>query len=271
MRKVIYLLSFVLCLSVLASCTRIDAGHEGILVNQVGTDKGVSNVSLVTGTVFYNPITKDVHEFPIFVQTIDYAPFSVNAKDGSVFTVDPTISFKVMEGNSPKIFAKYRKDLEEITGTTLYNYVKDAFRIQFNNYTTDSIISRRGGFENSVQLYLQKEFEQEGFHLEQLTSGMQYPEIITNSINAKNKAVQDAQRVENELRLSEANARKQIVTAESSAKALLISAQAEADANKLKQQTLTPMLLQQQYLEKWNGVLPSSMYGNSPMFFKETK
>lgn len=265
MKKQIIIIA-ILVLSIFTSCARIDAGHEGILINQFGTEKGVSNVSLVTGTVFYNPLSKDVTEYPIFVQTKDYDPFTVNAKDGSEFHVDPTISLKVMDGHSPQIYVKYRKDLQEIINTTILNYVRDAFRIQFNKYTTDSIISKREAFENAVQVYLQKELETEGFHLEQLTSGLRYPDIIIQSINAKNKAVQDAQRVENELRLTEANAKKQIVTAESSAKAQLITAQAESESNKLKQQTLTPLLIQQQFIEKWNGTLPT--YGTPPTIFK---
>ncbi|QMU26514.1 SPFH domain-containing protein [Adhaeribacter radiodurans] len=123
------------------SCTRIDAGHEGILVKQYGSDKGVQDVSLVTGRVFYNPLSENVYEFPIFIQTADYEAFNVNAKDGSVFTVDPTISFAVTPGKSPHIFSKYRKRIEEITKTTLYNYVKDAFRNQMNKYSTDELIS----------------------------------------------------------------------------------------------------------------------------------
>lgn len=41
----------------LTSCSeRIDAGSEGILVNLYGSDKGVDDVSLVTGRVWYNPL-----------------------------------------------------------------------------------------------------------------------------------------------------------------------------------------------------------------------
>lgn len=43
----------------LTSCSeRIDAGSEGILVNLYGSDKGVDDVSLVTGRVWYNPFTE---------------------------------------------------------------------------------------------------------------------------------------------------------------------------------------------------------------------
>ena len=30
----------------------------------------------------------------------------------------------------------------------------------------------------------------------------------------------------------------------------------EAESNKLRQQTLTPLLLQQMWIERWNGKLP---------------
>lgn len=36
----------------LTSCTRIDAGHEGIKVNLYGSNKGVDNVELCTGMVW---------------------------------------------------------------------------------------------------------------------------------------------------------------------------------------------------------------------------
>lgn len=245
-------------LVVLSSCTRIDAGYEGILVKQYGTDKGVQDVSLVTGRVWYNPLTEDVEQYPTFVQTIDYDAFNVNAKDGSEFLVDPTLSFNIVSGNSPKIFTKYRKKLEEVSKTTIFNYVKDAFRLQMNKYTTDEIVSNREKFENDVQKTLSDVLEKEGFLLEQLTSGLKYPQAIVDAVNAKNKAVQEAMRVENELRVTEAQAKK-----------LLVQAEAEKKANELKQSSLTPMLIQQMFIEKWDGRTP--LYGNSPVLFQNIK
>lgn len=247
-----------LALATLASCTRIDAGHEGILIKQYGTDKGVQDVSLVTGRVWYNPWTEDVEQYATFVQTVDYEAFGVNAKDGSSFSVDPTLSFNIVSGNSPKIFTKYRKNLEEVSKTTILNYVKDAFRLQMNKYTTDEIVSNREKFENDVQKTLAEVLDKEGFKLEQLTSGLQYPQTIVDAVNSKNKAVQEAMKVENELRLVEAQAKKMIVQAE-----------AEKKANELKQQSLTPMLIQQQFIEKWDGRTP--LYGSSPTFFKNVQ
>lgn len=258
--------TILLLAAIVSSCTRIDAGYEGILIKQYGTEKGVQDVNLVTGRVTYNPFTEDVEQFPTFVQTKDYDAFTVNAKDGSVFTVDPTISFKVINGRTPDIFKKYRKELDEIAATTLYNYVKDAFRIQFNKYTTDEVTSRREEFEEKVQNYLLAELEKEGFHLEMLTSGLKYPDMIVAAIDAKNQAVQKAMEIENKLKQTEAEARIKITNAKATADALVINAKGEAEANRLRQQSLTQLLVQQQFIEKWNGQLPT--YGTVPQLFK---
>lgn len=252
------LISIISVCILFAACTRIDAGHEGIRVKQYGTDKGVQNVSLVTGRVWYNPFTEDVFEFPIYVQTMDYEPFTVNAKDGSVFTVDPTISYAVIGGKSPHIFVKYRKSIDEITSTTLLNYVKDAYRIQFNKYTTEQLISNRLEFENAVQGSLEAIFKQDGFHLEQLTSGLKYPESIVKAIDAKNRAVQEAMQARNQLVKDSIDAQRKI-----------IQAQAEKTSNELRQQSLTPLLIQQQFIERWDGKTP--LYGNVPTFFKNVQ
>jgi len=249
----------VLLIIVAVLCnTRIDAGNEGILVKLYGSKKGVQDVSLVTGRVWYNPFTEEVHEFPIFVQTVDYDAFTVNAKDGSVFTVDPTLSFKVQETKSPEIFKKYRKGIKEITETTLYNYIKDAFRIEFNKYTTDSIIGNREHFEKAIQSNMIKVLEKEGFQFEQMASGIRYPDAIAAAVDAKNKAVQEAMQVENELKVTQARAKK-----------LIVQAEAEARANELRKQSLNPLLIQQQFIEKWDGKTP--IYGQAPAFFKSTQ
>jgi regulator of protease activity HflC (stomatin/prohibitin superfamily) len=68
-------------------------------------------------------------------------------------------------------------------------------------------------------------------------------------------------RVENEVKVAEANAKK-----------ILVAAQAEAEANRLKQQALTPQILQKMWIEKWNGTLPSVITsGNSSTFLDISK
>lgn len=239
----------------LSSCERIDAGCEGIKVNLYGDDKGVGDIALVTGRVFYNPVTTAIYEYETYVKTVDYPAFTINAKDGSEFTVDPTISLKLVDGKSPEVFKKYRKELSEVIEGTLFNYVRDAFRIQLNNFTTDYIVSNRDSIERAIETHLSAALLKENFQLEQLTSGLKYPQTIVDAVNAKNKAVQDAMKVENEVKVAEAQAKK-----------LIVAAEAEYRANELKTKALTPAILEQMWIDKWDGKLP--IYGQVPTLFR---
>ena len=267
----VLLFTFIVMISMMfTSCgyERIDAGYEGIKVNLYGDDKGVDDITLVTGAVWYNPITTAVYEYPTFVQTVDYAPFSINAKDGSSFTVDPTISLKIVDGKSAEVFKKYRKeDITEVINTTLYNYVRNAFRIQLNNYTTDELVSKREEFEKAIEERLSTELLAENFKLEQMTSGLQYPQTLVNAIDAKNAAVQEAQKAQNEVLKIKAEAEKKIAAANGEAKALKIKGDAEAEYNRKIAASLSPLIVQQIMLDKWDGKLP--VYGTMPTLFKD--
>lgn len=267
----VLLFTFMVMISMMfTSCgyERIDAGYEGIKVNLYGDDKGVDDITLVTGAVWYNPITTAVYEYPTFVQTVDYAPFSINAKDGSSFTVDPTISLKIVDGKSAEVFKKYRKeDITEVINTTLYNYVRNAFRIQLNNYTTDELVSKREEFEKAIEERLSTELLAENFKLEQMTSGLQYPQTLVNAIDAKNAAVQEAQKSQNEVLKIKAEAEKKIAAANGEAQALKIKGDAEAEYNRKIAASLSHLIVQQMMLDKWDGKLP--VYGTMPTLFKD--
>jgi len=255
-------------------CERIDAGHVGVKVNLYGDGKGVDDVTEVTGWVFYNPISTKIVEFPTFMQHKEYKQvvedgevtvdesFVVNSKDGSEFHVSPLLNYSVKRERVPYIFAKYRVELSQIESGFLKTAVYDAFRVVANSYTADALISNRQEFEKKVREVLVKQLEPEGFTLSQFTSNLIYPATFKRAIEAKNNAVQTALTAENQVKTAEAEAKIKIARAEGAAKALLTNARAEAESNKLRQQTLTPLLLQQMWIERWNGKLPETMLGD---------
>jgi regulator of protease activity HflC (stomatin/prohibitin superfamily) len=230
---------------------RIDAGCEGIEVSLYGDDRGIGDVNLVTGWVWYLPWTTQIFEYPTYVQTVDYEPFTINAKDGPLFTIDPNVNIKVADGKAPQVFKKYRKELKDVIHGPVLKYIKDACRIEINKFTTDQIVSNREAVENAIEKRLTAALAKEGFVLDQFTSGLTYPESIVESINAKTKAIQEAQRVENEVAKTKAEAEK-----------VLIAARAEKEANELRTQALTDAVLKKMWIEKWDGKLPVTMAGN---------
>ena len=266
MRSIIIgVVSFFLLTVLFFSCERIDAGHVGVKVNLYGDNKGVDNVTEVTGMVFYNPFTHSIYEFPTFVQHKEYTgenSFIVNSKDGSEFHVSPIINYSVQREKVPTIFSKYRRELASIEEGFLKTAVFDAFRLATNKYTADELIGNRQQYEIEVRRILESQLLREGFTIAQFTSNLVYPETFKKAIEAKNNSVQKALQAENEVKTAEAQAKIKIATAEGNAKAMLTSAKAEAEANALKQKTLTQMLLQQQWIDKWNGKLPETMLGN---------
>jgi len=262
-------LGFFLLTILFFSCERIDAGHVGVKVNLYGDNKGVSDVTEVTGMVFYNPITHNIYEFPTYIQHKEYSgenAFIVNSKDGSEFHISPIVNYSVKREKVPSIFAKYRRSLGEIEDGFLKTNIYDAFRMTANFYTAEELISNRQLFETKVRATLDASLLPEGFIINQLTSNLVYPETFKKAIEAKNNAVQGALMAENKVKQAEAEAKIKVATAEGNAQAMLTSAKAEAEANRMKQVTLTPLLLQLEYINKWDGKLP--VYGTAPILYK---
>lgn len=267
MNRILVVLGLIVAILVgVSSCERIDAGHVGVKVNMYGSGKGVNDVTEVTGWVFYNPISTKIYEFPTFIQHKEYTgdnSFIVNSKDGSEFSVSPIMNYSVQREKVPAIFAKYRRSLEEIEEGFLKTAVYDAFRLATNKYTADGLIGNREVFEQEVRKLLEAQLLKEGFVINQFTSNLVYPDSFKKAINAKNNAVQAALMAENKVKQAEAEAKIKIATANGNAEAMLANARAEAESNRLRQQTLTPMLIQQQWIEKWKGNVPTTTLGSN--------
>jgi regulator of protease activity HflC (stomatin/prohibitin superfamily) len=79
-----------------------------------------------------------------------------------------------------------------------------------------------------------------------------FSEQYSQAIEEKQKQVQDALRAEAKVRQVEAEAKQRIAQARGEASANIARAQGDAKANKLRQKSLTPLLVQQQAIEKLN-------------------
>ena len=269
MKRILVVVGVIVAIfAMFSSCDVVNAGHVGVKVDMFGSGKGVQNVTACTGWVFYNPITTKVYEFPTYIQHKEYKKtedgdnsFTVNTKDGSEFRVSPILNYSVNPQMAPSIFAKYRRTLPELEEGFLKTAIYDAFRLATNKYTAEELISNRAIFEVEVRRLLESQIVKEGFIVNQFTSNLEYPTSFKNAINAKNNAVQAALTAENQVKTAEAQAKIKVAKAQGDAEAMLTKAKAEAESNKLRLSTLTPMLLQQQWIEKWDGALPKTQMG----------
>lgn len=274
---------FVFILSaIFFGCERIDAGHAGVKVELYGSDRGVQDIELVTGMVWYNRFTTAVYEFPTYVREIKYQKnieadgvvvtdnsIHCTTADGMAISFDVSMNYSVRNNEVSNIFRKYRLPLEELETRYLYTSVRNAYNGVAGQMTAEHIISNRKAYEDSVRRVLLFQLNKEGFDIQQITIAgkISVPQSLEQAINSKITAVQNAQRAENEKQQTIAEAQKAIESARGDSASTIIRARAEAEANRLKQQSLTPLLVQKAMIDKWNGALPQ--YGTVPQLFRD--
>ena len=250
------------------SCTKmVDNSEIGIKFKKFSlTDQGQLIANEVTGLIFYNPITTRVFTYPVYIQRVDYAPFTVTTKDAAEFTMDPMLAYQLERDKASYVFNKYRRDLPEIESGYMRTCIYDAYRITANNYTSDELMANRAKFEQEVKQMLVNSLGSEGFNVQEFTSRITPPQSLSAAIEAKNQAIQEALKAENLVKQAEANAQIAIAKAKGEAEATKVKADAEAYYNRTISASLSPLIVQEDWIQKWDGKLPEVMpQGNGLM------
>ena len=168
---------------------------------------------------------------------------------------DIGITYGIKEENVGMVFQKYRKGVTELTDIVLRNMVRDAFVKYASNYTAEEAYSiKKATLIDSVTVSVKRQALESGVSVEKIyyIGSMRLPSQVLDALNSKITAVQDAQRIENEVRSAKAQAEKAVATAEGNSRAM----EAEARGNRALAASITPTLIELKKIEKWNGQLP---------------
>ena len=255
MKKILFMLFTAM---LMIGCTTVDSGEIGIRFHKfAGSAESYGGVEgTCRGWVWYNPFTEDIFTYPTMVQRKSYEDITVNAKDASIFTMDPQIAYHINIDKATDIFVKYRKPINELEDGYIRTCIYEAYRTCANSYTSDSLMSNRANFEADVRNRLEKSLLEEGFIVDEFTSAITPPKSLTEMIDAKNRAVQAALKAENEVKEAEANAKISVARAKGDADAMKIKADAEAYYNRTIAASLTQQIVMEDWIEKWNGIVP---------------
>lgn len=253
-----------------SSCTRVGPGYVGIQVNMAGSSKGVQEYPQRTGWVFYNPLSETVLEYPTFVRTAVWTKstaegnptneeISFTNKDSMQISADISIAYQLNFNKVPAFYVKFRSDdLDTFTHGFLRNMARDKFNDVAGKFPIDQIMGDNGTFLAEVRKELQDELTPVGVDIQQLgfIGAPRPPQGVIDSINEKVKATQIGLQKQLEVAQMQAEAQKSIAQAEGYSKSLELRSTAEAEANKRLANSLSPMLIENKKLDKWNGVLP---------------
>ena len=132
---------------------------------------------------------------------------------------------------------------------------------------TDLISNQRGQLQGQIQEELQVQMNKMGFVVDKVNLGASHlPDIIEKQLQQKMAAQQQAQQAEYELQRQQTLAKAKVAEAEGDAQSTLVKAKAQAEANRLLQESLTPLLIQNKAIERWNGTLPQFTGGGAVPF-----
>lgn len=263
MRNLLVVFSIVL----FASCTRVNPGHVGVLVDLLGDEKG--SMEVVPVGKYYVGVNEDLYTFPTFEQNYVWTAdeqetspqdesISFQASDGSTINGDFGIRFTIDPEKVLVLFSTYRKGIEEITDGPLRNLVRTAINDFASRTPVEELYStKKIEMIQYVTKYVQDQVKDKGILVQEiyLVGALRLPQRVIEALDAKVTATQDAQKVENELRKTLAEGEKAIAKARADSAALMIRALSEANANKEIQKTLSKDLIELKKVEKWDGKL----------------
>jgi len=272
-------IAVVIGLIALSQLERVEAGYVGVKVDLLGDDKGVNSQEVGPGR-YWIGVNEDLYLFPTFsqnyvwTQAVDEGSptdegLSFQSVEGMDIGADVGITYSVDPAMVPILFQRYRKGIEEITDVYLRNMVRDALVREASTMRVNTIYGTgKTGLMDNVEASVKEQSAVYGINVERvyLIGAMRLPPQVMTAINDEISANSKARQRENEIAQSEAEAEKERKAAQGSADATLIRAQAQAEANRTLAASLTPEVLQQQALDKWDGILPRITGGGAVPF-----
>ncbi|KIC95839.1 SPFH domain-containing protein [Flavihumibacter solisilvae] len=244
---------------------RIDAGHVGIKVSNIGDNRGVGKTEYVTGWVFYNAWISRIYEFPIHQQHIDFEEADIVTRGGFRATIKPSFNYSINAGNVADMFQNLRVGVKEMELGWLKNAIIGSVNDVANRYTVDSIFNHREEFEASIVKECNKRVSQ-WFNVSQLRTNIIPPKEISESIVAKTRAIQEVQVAENQRQVAIAEAERKIAEARGDSAQAVIQASGRAEAIKREQLSLTPLYIEYVKIQKWSGQVPTTVAGGNSGF-----
>lgn len=242
---IIGFVSLFAIITIFKSYATIKSGEVGLKV-RFGK---IVDSSLKEGFNFKIPYVETIEKVNIKVQKVEMQ-VSGASKDLQDINTTLAVNYHVSSEYASKLYKKVGNSYEE---TILNPAIQESIKAIISQYTAEEVITTRNQVSQNA--------------LELLQSKMKDYGIVIDSVNLTNlsfspeytKAIEEKQVAEQKVQTAKQNLEKTKIESE----AKLVQAEAEAKANELKKKTITKELIEQQFIEKWNGELPKVTSGNS--------
>lgn len=273
-------LAFVLIFGLIVTFTcieKVPTGKVGVVYSMNG---GVTGEVLGQGFHLVAP-TKHVTEYEVGIQqsylTSDDKgdsesdeSFMASSSEGKAVKLDLTFTYQYDANRVTDVFTTFMgKSGKEVKDSFIKPNVISWTKEIISRYkVADMLGEKRADINAEITEYLAKKADPYGIIITNASLiDISVDEQTEKAINDKIKAVQDAERqaVENQMNVDKATADAEArrIKAQGRADAKLIEAEAESEANRKLNESLTGNILKQNYIEKWDGKMPTYNGGGS--------
>lgn len=182
------------------------------------------------------------------------ADAAASTKDLQDVNATVVLTYNLSRGKVSDVHQKVGKDFQAIE---IDPQVQEAFKAVSAKYTAQELITNRAEVKADVVKNLKDRVEKNGRYTIQdiAITNFKFSVAFNNAIEAVQIANQKIAQARQELETTKVEAEKQIT-----------EANAQAESQRVRQQTLTAEILQQQAISKWNGVLPVYSTSGSTFF-----
>lgn len=233
-----------------SSVTIVETGHRGVktVFGKVDGDP------LPEGIYFTSPFTTSIHQMDIRTQKIEDKT-EIYTKDVQTANVKYAVNYSVKGDRAGELFKTVGITYAE---KLIPQAVQGALKNAAGKWEAMDVINHRENVRSEVQDNLRDTLSPRGIEIEsfQLVD-VAFTKAFNDAVESKVVAVQKADEAKN-----------QTVQVSEQAKQRVIAAQADAQAMKIKSDALqqNQNLVQYEAVQKWDGVLPVYMMGNSTPF-----
>lgn len=251
---------------------KVAPGEVGVIVSTMGSEKGVDMKPAKSGWNFLG-FTEDMYTFKTWDQNINLTEISFGDSDGARISAMVGVTASAQPDAAPKLFLKYRKDMEDIIKTNGVQVIKTAFTNEASKLKVDQIYGEgQEQFLKAVQARVASHFSEFGLTVSNiyLLEELGLPPAIKEALNAKVLANQLTAQKENEKAQATADAAKVIERAKGEKAAAIAVAEGQAQAIALigKAMANNPLYLELKKVETWKGDVPGTLVtnGSTPTF-----
>lgn len=227
----------------------VGAGERGVMmrfgkVQDAILDEGIQPIL---------PIVTSVKTLSVRVHKTDLQADAAS-KDLQKITTDLAVNWNVDPAHVNQVFQQIG-DEEQIVTSILSPAISEVLKAATSKKTAEEIITKRTELKTEIDNSLKKRLQPYGVIVRDVS-------LINFGFSPEfSKAIEAKQIAEQEAKQAEFTVKK----ATQDAQAAINRAKGQAEAQRLQRQTLTPEILQQQAIEKWNGQFPTVMGGGGTL------